>query len=69
MSTLCGNVQWFDADARNWGFIIGDDNESYFVHIVACDGYTPRKGDRVEFTVAIDRKHNKLKATKVRPVE
>ncbi len=44
-----GHVVWFDA-VRAYGFITGDDRQTYFVHRTAVlDGAPLETGERVEF--------------------
>ena len=44
-----GTVRFFDS-VRNFGFITGDDNKEYFVHISGIkEGTTIREGDKVSF--------------------
>lgn len=52
-----GKVRWFDA-ARGFGFITGDDGEDVFLPSSALPAgvSTLRKGAKVEFSVAEDRK-------------
>lgn len=48
---MLGTVTYFAKD-KGYGFIVGDDNQKYFVHFseIKMDGYKVLKdGDKVEF--------------------
>lgn len=48
---ISGTVKWFN-DKKGYGFIIGPDNNEYFVHFsnITIDGYkTLKDGDKVVF--------------------
>jgi CspA family cold shock protein len=47
-----GTILWFDR-FRMYGFILGDDDQQYFVHKSQIEGnYLPREKDEVEFIPA-----------------
>ncbi|KAE8127199.1 MULTISPECIES: cold-shock protein [Bifidobacterium] len=52
-----GRVRWFDAN-KGYGFITGDDGKDVFLPSAAlpADAAAPRKGAKVEFSVADGRK-------------
>ena len=44
-----GTVKWFN-EGKGFGFIAGEDDQEYFVHISALgEGVSIREGDSVEF--------------------
>jgi cold shock CspA family protein len=52
---------------KGYGFItLGDDEQDVFMHITACDGFTPQAGDRVSFGIVPGNHGDRLKAIDVR---
>lgn len=53
---IAGVVDWF-AEDKGYGFIIGDDGESYYLHRTeVLDGRLPLKGRRVSFYITEQNK-------------
>ncbi len=47
-----GTVKWFN-HSKGFGFIAGEDDKDYFVHVSFCENaYEPQNDDKVSFTVA-----------------
>ena len=61
---LKGKMKFMDWK-KNWGFISGDDGNSYFVHVSALEpGTVLSSGDEVEFSV-VQQPSRGLKAINV----
>jgi len=63
---MTGVVRRYDA-MLCWGFIRGDDGESYFLHSSEIRGAHPGVGDRVEFDATLTEKG--LRAVGVRRLD
>jgi cold shock CspA family protein len=60
-----GQVKFWTS--KGYGFItLGDEEPDVFVHVSACDGFTPQAGDRLSFAIVPGNHGNQLKAVEVR---
>jgi CspA family cold shock protein len=70
--TNTGAVKWFDV-TKGYGFISGDDDVYYFVHVSAIryGDKELKAGDRVEFEVLQDKRGPKAGSVRaeVRPTD
>jgi len=59
-----GKVKWY-SETKGYGFIIGEDNQEYFMHITEIYSAKPlKKGEEVEFQESRSKKG--LQAVKVK---